>query len=1053
MIGVEAFNEKARSMVLKYVNDWEQYIERVGRWVDFKNSYKTMDNTFIESVWWALKKLSDKKQLYEGNRVLMYCPHCETPLAKAEIAMDNTYKDVTEEAVTVKFKVKNPEQLPLTRHADTPVYFLAWTTTPWTLPGNVALAVGKDINYVALITSFEIYILAEEAYKRGSFQGHLQMSHDKTLSIKGSELAGFEYEPLFQVDALATHPAKKYVVLPADFVTTEDGTGIVHTAVMYGEDDYELGKKEKLPMVQLLHPNGTYNDKSPVFLQGKYIKAAEKEIKGDIENRGLLFEKKNHTHSYPHCYRCGTPLIYNAVPSWFIDIQSVKKKMLAENKKVNWVPKHLKDGRFKNIVENAPDWTISRNRFWASPLPIWKEKGGDKYMVIGSLDELSKRAKKSGNIYFVMRHGEAESNVLGILNADHNYDNHLTAKGQKEVIASAKKIKQKIDIIFVSPLVRTRDTAALVATELGIEESNIIVDTRLRECGVGAFEQKSIDTFHEFFGNDVARRFAQAPEGGETLSDVRQRAGDFLFDIENKYSDKNILIITHGDPSWMLFSIAEGCDERETLELRKKYLKTGECKSLDLRYVPRNKRYELDLHRPYTDSLILRDAAGKEYERIPEVIDCWVESGSMAFAQWHYPFEHKKDFEKGAPGDFIAEYIAQTRTWFYYMHALGALLFDRRAFKNVVSTGTVLAANGDKISKSKRNYTDPLSLLDQYGADSFRFYLMSSPVMQAEDVKFRDEDVREVHNRVVRMFWNCYQFYELYASEYDKKTKAATSKNVLDRWILALLSKLIADATVSYDAYDLPQVCREIESFVDAYSTWYVRRSRERVKSPSERADSARAGDDKKDKHCALATQREVLLTVSKIIAPIMPFMAESVYQGVMKKETSVHLAEWPKAGTVNTSLIDLMAETRRVVSSALELRAKAAIKVRQPLQELVIPDSSSLAHEAQKEFRELIRDEVNVKEIVAGQSEEVVLDTTITEDLRREGLIRDLIRDIQDKRKELRLAPKDVIKVTLEIREQGIEGFAAEIGRAVNAKDISIFGGKSEKKIVVEKV
>ena len=393
-LGIETFNETAREMVLQYVHDWKRYVERMGRWVDFDNSYKTMDNTFIESVWWALKEIHKKGRLYEGRKVLMYCPHCETPLAKAEIAMDNTYKDITEETVTVKFKVKHPEKHNLPANT----YLLAWTTTPWTLPGNVALAVGKDIEYGVYEVNSEYLIVAKNL--SALLQAASQRSSDLAVqpsaggarpfaprlasSVNGSELVGIEYEPLYEIEKVKKYDGKKWVVLPADFVTTEDGTGIVHTAVIYGEDDFNLGQKEKLPMVQLLNANATYNDDAPEFLRGEYIKQAEPKIKEDLESRGLLFAKAPHTHSYPHCYRCGTPLIYNAVSSWFIDIQSIKERMLAENEKIDWIPAHLKNGRFQHNLETAPDWTISRNRFWASPLPIWKDKNGN-VTVIGSL--------------------------------------------------------------------------------------------------------------------------------------------------------------------------------------------------------------------------------------------------------------------------------------------------------------------------------------------------------------------------------------------------------------------------------------------------------------------------------------------------------------------------------------------------------------------------------------------------------------------------------------------------------------------------------------------
>jgi isoleucyl-tRNA synthetase len=811
-IGVKAFNEKARSLVLKYVDEWEKYVERVARWVDFKNSYKTMDNSYIESVWWALKELWKKGLLYEGKKVLMYCTHCETPLAKAEIAMDNTYQDVTEEAVTVKFKLKAGQQI-RGKDVGSNMYLLAWTTTPWTLPGNVALAVKNNISYTSLRIRgiSELLIVASECVKSVFAGKDVEIVHS---DIKGQDLIGLAYEPLFDVPALKSE--KSYKVYAANFVSTEEGAGIVHTAVMYGEDDFTLGQKEGLPMVQMLNPDGTYNDKAPELVRGKFIKQAEKDIKRDLEARGLLFDKKNHTHSYPHCYRCGTPLIYNAVSSWFLNIQKVKERMLGENEKVTWVPEHLKYGRFQNIVENAPDWTISRNRFWASPLPIWKCEKCGKVDVIGSVTELKEKTGK-------------------------------------------------------------------------------------------------------------------APD---------------------------------------------------------------------------------DLHRPYVDDLPYTCwACSGTMNRIPEVVDCWVESGSMPFAEWHYPFENKSEFESRAPGDFIAEYIAQTRTWFYYMHAVAVLLFNRLAFRNVISTGTILAADGSKMSKSKGNYTDPLTLLDLYGADAFRFYLMGSVVMQAEDLRFKDEDVRDTHNRVIGLLWNTYKFYELYQREYDGVTSARASAHVLDRWILARLDELTRVMTDALDAYDLPRAARPMREFVEDYSTWYVRRSRERVKGddPSTSFDQSQDKPLGAGKQFALATQREVLLTVSTLLAPMTPFLAESIYRGVGGGGESVHLAAWPSSksgflarlfGSRPSPVLAEMAKVRSIVSQALQLRDTAKIKVRQPLASLTIPRSASLSDE----YRMIIADEVNVKAVHVGET--LALDTNITEGLKEEGFIREFIRTIQAFRKESGLKP-----------------------------------------------
>ncbi len=988
-IGIAKFNETARSLVLRYVADWKHYIERVGRWVDYDNSYKTMDNTYIGSVWWALKSIYDKGLLYEGKKVLMYCTHCETPLAKAEIAADNTYKDITEEAITVKFKVKDSEKHGLPANT----YLLAWTTTPWTLPGNVALAVGAEVDYAVIKLENEVFITAQRQAP----------AHSTIIDKKaGVGLVGLEYEPVFDVPHLKSE--KSYKVVAADFVSTEEGTGIVHIAPMYGEDDFTLGVNNQLPTVQLLTASGAYNELAPEFIRGKYLRDANKDIKHDLQERGLLFARENHTHSYPHCWRCGTPLIYNAVSSWFINIQKVKARMLEENEKVNWVPEHLKHGRFGKIVESAPDWTISRNRFWASPLPIWKSKDR-KVMVIGSLGELREKVKKSGNTYFTMRHGEAENNLKGILSSVVPGVYGLTKEGKETTRKAAENLKgQKIDLIFASPVRRAQETAQIVAEVLSIPEHNVIIDERIREQSMGEFEKGLIQEHWKLYTTS-ADQYELKPKGGESAMDGKRRMGAFVYDLESKYSDKNILIVSHGGPIWGLKAAARGASLAEMQTMHKEeYPPKGMIEKLDFAPIPVNANYELDLHRPYTDALVLLDDEGCEYERIKEVVDCWVESGCMPFAEYHYPFENKEEFEKRFPGDFIAEYIAQTRTWFYYLHAIGVILFDKLTFRNVVTTGTIVAADGSKMSKSKGNYTDPLELIALYGADALRLYLMSSPVMQAEDLRFRDEDVRDAHNRVLGILWNTFKFFDLYQKEFDGTAQARKSEHVLDRWILALLDETTKEITDAFEAYDTPRACRAIRAFVDDYSTWYVRRSRERVKS------------EWHEKQFALATQREVLLTFSRLIAPIMPFIAEAIWRGI-EGGGSVHLQEWPTVHNdaigffarlfkKSDTILGEMAEARSFVTKALEVRDKAGIKVRQPLHLLEI-GSTTLS----KELRDVIRDEVNVKEAMLSAdvpAGEVKLDTTITSELEREGLVRDIIRAGQEQRKLQKYEPAD---------------------------------------------
>ena len=985
-LGIKKFNETARSMVLEFVQDWKRYIERVGRWVDFEHSYKTMDASYTESVWWALKQIYEKGNLYEGKKVLMYCPHCETPLAKAEIAMDNTYKDIIEEAVTVKFKVKDPKAHGLPENT----FLLAWTTTPWTLPGNVALAVDLDIRYAIAEANGEHVIQAEE-------QG----------TLKGSNLVGIEYEPLYQVSKVTAHVGKKYVVVLADFITTEEGTGVVHIAPMYGEDDFNVGQKEGLPMIQLLNPNGTYNDDAPELVHGQYLKKANALIAEDLERRSLLFAKVSHQRSYPHCYRCGTALIYNAVSSWFINIQAIKKQLLTENKRISWFPEHLKEGRFKHNLETAPDWTISRNRFWASPLPIWKDGTGN-VTVIGSLEELKAHTRKSGNKYFIMRHGESENNVKEI-SSNNREGNSLTEKGKTEVRTKAQSLPD-ITRIYTSPLLRCRETAEIVATKLKIPKEEIVYDERLREFDFGEFNNRPIKEFQAYRG---ARQYNDRVPGGESYQDAKNRFGALLYELEQKQSGQNILIVTHGIGFEAFGAVALGADKNESLRLIwPLYAKQAGIRELVFVPLPHNDDFELDYHLPYLDDIELVSSNGEPLKRIPEVVDCWVESGSMPFAEYHYPFENKDVFHARSPGDFISEYVGQTRAWFYYLHAISVQLFRHAAFKNVVTTGTILAADGEKLSKSKGNYTDPYELFERYSADAYRYYLMSSVVMQGEDLMFRDDEVKEAQTRVVNLLRNVGEFYALYKD--DDIVASRTSQDVLDRWIIARLDAVVITVTEAFDRYDVPHAVRCFRGFIDDLSTWYVRRSRERVKAGTveERAQT-------------LGTLRYVLQEFSKVVAPVMPFIAEELFTLVRvdRDPESVHLTEWPldrtgkdlipkvfarlglkenhPTGRSETmKLLKEMQAVRALASQALQLRQKANIKVRQPLASLTIPEKLS------DELAAILAEEVNVKKVMGGAA--LVLDTVLTPELIKEGDERELARAVAEARKTEGLSPKD---------------------------------------------
>jgi len=1027
-LGIDVFNEKARAGVLKYADDWKTYVDRVGRWVDFDNSYKTMDNSYIESVWWVLSKINADGRLYEGRKVLMYCPRCETPLSKAEIAMDNSYKDVTDTAVYVKFRVASSESRVA---SDGPVYVLAWTTTPWTLPANVALAVGEQLTYVRVRHGDDMLILAKE---------RLSVLGDEVEVLEempGADLVGISYEPLYEVERVQVAGSKRlHTIQAAGFVTTEEGTGVVHIAPMYGEDDYQLGKEHELPMVPLLDVTGTYNNDAPELVRGMYFKKGGKAVVADLEERGLLLASHDHTHSYPHCYRCGAALIYNALTSWFIDIQAVKDELLAGNEKISWHPEHLKYGRFKNIVETAPDWTISRNRFWASPLPIWHNRETGEYTVIGSLAELRERTKKSGNTYLVMRHGQAESNVKQVISSLPDDENHLTDAGKEQVRAAALALKERgITKIIASPFVRTRETAALVASALGLPAEDIVHEPRIGEWQLGDLHGKPVADLKKTCAT-YDDRFRTGCGTGETLLDFKRRVGEALYDIERTYADETILIVGHEYTAWLLQCVARGANTEESIVIRGEeddYIANAEVRELDFVPLPHNKEYELDLHRPYIDELELVAEDGAHLVRIPEVVDCWVESGAMPYASEHYPMEHKEVMERRFPGDFIAEYIAQTRTWFYYMHALGVLLFGGSSFTNVVTTGNVLAADGAKMSKSKKNYTDPLADMDRYGADAARYYLLGSVVMSAEDMSFKEEELREAHNRYVNMLWNSYKFFELHRDACEAGMQRPQSTYVLDRWMLARLNQAVREVTEQMDAYDTVRTARALRELVTDLSTWYVRRSRDRFKS-----------DDDEDRYAAHATLQHVLVTVAKLTAPLTPFIAESIYRGVRGENESVHLSDWPAVApdVDDEGLLNDMTEVRCVASLALEARQRAKVKVRQPLAKLTLKEETLVGKD---ELLAILADEINVKQVVFGSGFDgsVHLDTNLTDDLRQEGAMRDLVRAVQQERKRRGCVPEEIVTLEVETDEVGrgiVESGREELTRVAGVGAI-VFG------------
>jgi len=789
-LGIDKFNNACHREVMRLDQEWEKIIARLGRWVDFKNNYKTMDTTYMESVWWGFKQLVEKDLVYQGKKVVMYCPRCSTPLSNFEIAMDNSYEDVSDFSIYIKFKVIKKDLSGKNENE----YFLAWTTTPWTLPGNVGLAVSKDADYVQVKHKDELLWLAKDLVK--------EVFKDKEYAVqktvKGSELVGKHYQPLFNY--VKSDKPNAWSVLDAKFVSLEDGTGIVHTAAIFGEDDYALALEKDLPISPTLNEEGKFFD-FVELVAGKFYKSAEKIINKNLNDRGLMFREEKLTHSYPFCYRCSTPLYYNAVPAWFINVKKLKDKLIKQNEEVNWYPEHLKHGRFGKGLETAPDWNISRSRYWGTPMPIWTNEDQSKLRFIGSIAEL-------------------------------------------------------------------------------------------QEWAVDSEKVKNLTNIHR----------------------------EFLDDIE----------------VWL--------DDKKTIK-------------------------------------------GK---RVPEVFDCWVESASMPFASKHYPFENKQEFEQAYPAQFVSEYIAQTRAWFYTMHVISVGVFGKYAVKNTLTTGTILAEDGTKMSKSKKNYPDPMILIDKYGVDSLRLYLMSSPVMKSENLNFSEKEVSDIRKKVFLIWWNMFAFYKLYADKNLKidTTKTPEASDAMDKWILSRLNTLIKDTTKHMDNYNVVKASRGLMSFVDELSTWYLRRSRDRLRNSKAKSQ---------------AVFGFVLVKLAQLFAPFTPFFSELMWHNLVNDTTSIHHTDWPVVdkNIIDKSLEEQMIAIRKVVEKTHALRSEAGIKVRQPLSKVTCFVTLT---EPTQAVLEVLAQEINVKEVEWKRTTEtlrVVLDTELTPELKKEGEVRELIRNIQKLRKK----------------------------------------------------
>lgn len=1016
--GVKKFNETARSKVLAYTAEWFKTVRRIGRFVDFERAYTTMDPTYMESVWWAFATLYKKGFIYKDSRTSLFCPRCETPLSNFEIAMDNSYRDQEDDSVYVKLPLQGTEN----------EFLLVWTTTPWTLPGNAAVAVNSKIEY----TKFKI----GKEFLWAAVRPPHEVGADISVIEKrsGKSLIGLEYRPLFPL----TRERGAYRVVSADFVDVQEGTGLVHIAPAFGEEDFTLGKTEHLPFFDILDDTGRFNDKYPelLFLKGKKVEEANRVVIEWLKVHRLLWKVQKIVHRYPVCWRCQTPLLYKVQPAWFIKISALKPKMLALNEKIDWHPEHLKHGRFGNGLETAPDWNVSRSRFWGTPIPIWECEKCKKIFVVGSRDEFHKRSARARNKYFIMRHGEALTNIKNIVSYKPDARFGLTLRGKTQVEGTARRLKKEgIDLIFASDITRTKETAEIVANILGVKKFQL--DQRLREVNTGVFEGKRPSEYHKYFSSRL-EKFSKRPPGGETVAELRTRMMDFLEDAERRFQEKTILIVSHEYPLWMLYTGASGLTNEEAVTLKeskpdKDFIRFAETLDMPYKLLPRNDSREIDFHRPYIDEVPLFCGCGGRAKRITDVFDCWFESGSMPVAEKHYPFDHKRLFEKNFPADFIAEYVAQTRGWFYTLHVLAVGLFGKPSFKHAVTTGVILSEKGEKLSKSRKNFPDPWLLFGRYGVDAIRYYLMSSSVMRADSINFAEKEVAEVYKKFSLILLNVLNFFKLYQYNLKKvSSPVALPRHILDRWIMSRLHSTIRGVTSAFNAYEIADAMRPLGDFVQDLSLWYVRRSRERIKFGGQVAE------------VALSTLRSVLFDFSRLIAPVTPFLAEILYQDLGgRKKLSVHLEDWPRGERrlIRMDLEQAMIGVRELVSRALRARAEAGIKVRQPLAKLQIIDRKL---EKKKELLNLIKEEVNVKEITFG--DELKLDTALTPELKEEGLLREFIRHIQEMRRDAGLKPKEIIMIQIQGGggvEKTISKNAAMIKKETNARELRVGGKK----------
>ncbi len=1009
--GVDKFNEAARASVFSFREDWKKIIPRLGRWVDMDHDYRTLDATFMESGLWAFKELWNKGLVYEGYKVMPWCPHCGTVLSNHEVG--EGYAEITDLSAYVKFPIIGQEKTSL----------IAWTTTPWTLPGNVALAVNPEIVYMYGVLTNEAKDHETVIFSKSSLEKVQSLLKAGTTMELGKEILGKDLVGMKYSTPFSYYPVddNMHVVYAASFVTDTDGTGVVHIAPAFGDDDMKLAKEFNLPVIKHVLPSGDFAPEV-TDLHGQ-AKPKDDHQKADIEvikllaykpfgTESLLFAKEKYIHTYPHCWRCKTPLLNYATSSWFIKTTDLKQRMIEENANISWYPDEIGTKRLNAWLENVRDWAVSRSRFWGTPLPIWKGDKTGKTLCLGSVAEIKEKTHR--NTFLAMRHGGATHLVEQVMSSHIEYaEKHgLTDIGREEVKVSAEKMIAENNIptiIYHSPLRRTRETAEIVRDVIKAKvniDITLRVDRRLREEDFGDLDGHS-RTEHDGYRTTDEEMITKKFPNGDSYLDVKNRVANFLYDIDAQEKGETILLVTHEGCIYGMIEASLGLNTEQMIVVHKNvsYVNPGEYIVLDFAYIPHNTNYELDFHRPYIDHVTFM-FEGETYTRLPEVLDVWYDAGSMPFASVHYPFENQEQFKNTFPVDFVSEGLDQTRGWFYHMLIMSVALFDTAPFKHVMVGGLVLASDGKKMSKSLKNYPDLLPVVEQYGADSLRFFLLSSAVVRGEELVFSEKGLAEINNKVFNKIDNVMSFLDMYGVKNLSNT-VSTKTHVLDTWIQVKLDNLVRESTRNFDEYQIDKAVRPIMDFVEELSTWYVRRSRDRFK-------------DEVDSIAVTRVLLDILVTLAKVMAPATPFMAEEIYQFVKSFDTartyteSVHLESWPVATSglsadEESDVLLKMTKTREVVEAGLALRNKAGIKVRQPLASLSVGvDAFGAIH------IDIVEDELNVKAVKVTDNVELSLDTVITEELRLEGLARDLVRDIQSKRKDADLVPEDRVKVVV---------------------------------------